>query len=574
MAVSNYGGGQMPGMQVSAPVTPVNEQLISSVGTLGKIAIAQRESENKAVNQQFLSEAQQYFSNVETEIEGDPIRAQALDFAQLSVSSNLNPEQQARLAKYKADFKYLDRAESQGKLSRLNKLTRAQAMLTRALADRPDLGDELRNLATDTLGADVTKASTLLFGEAMAMAKAGETSEDKQLDDMFAGANQLLQYSPDQASSVAFLANARALQAKGDVAGATAELNKFYSQMQSPEGQASIQVAETNAAIDNMTYIVFDGRFQNELLSTDPKISSGAKAKLDGALSQMEKKVEILSSYTGVAAKRAANTLERAKAAVTQLRSYSQYYGNSEAINRRMTNDRTLAESLAPENTKSAIAVLEMDGTAISQKAIQSLSFTSRAVQNLVSNQIGLPRSEYSMPTSGWQFVELFRTEKRGNPDAVRNALDLALDQMEYFHGMVDDRGVPLVLGAQATKAFLDELNLATPNIINQATSALPKGELENLQYQYRAINDRIVYLISKNLPDEYIRDVKVPDSATNGWSVANRRGRYIGKDVEGFGRAWEETARSLGLSDGLQRLRQNADAIHGIQPKSSEGGG
>jgi hypothetical protein len=554
-------------------VTPVNTGLINAVEGTGDILIGMRKQENEAVDQKFLATAAEYFRNQQGIIDADPDRQKAMLFSSLQVAEGrgtLSPEGAEQLKKFRADFDDLKNAATQGAISKLQVQTRAQAMLTKAVAARPDLGDEIRKVATDILGADVTKASELLSSTIIKTGLEAAEEKGKVFENQIQMAEKFVSYAPDQQSYIKNLTIARQL-------GNTPEGLKALASAQS---QFSVDVNGFQAAafisaddISNQVDVKLSGPdFSNRLYSTDSKISSEARNEGIQSIQLLNAEIEKLSSFTGIDAGTSKAKAERLSSQRTRIQAMIDVQGDPVRAAQVASAQTQLSANASLPAAKDAYARARPAGDAGKiDEALVSAASVGYTAKNQANPQTGYLRHDINLGPRSYEGYNrlpvLWNVSEASTPatlDASVELTDMAL--AGYYTPVQNEQTGDVYAPALGeTKAVISSLNRAHPNMIAQLEESTQPLLIQEMALARLATWDRAMLYAAQRLPEPYRSDYEPPDTAEEGFT-GNKwyAGRYKGQDKEGFQKALGDVFAEMGTAE-IDRFIKNQRAMDAL---------
>lgn len=573
MVTSNYSTPDMPEIQTQTPVAPVNTALIKAVEGAGDVAIGMRKQQNEAIDQKFLEAGSEYFRNVQSQIDTDPTRQNAMLFATLEqgkARGALSAEGETQLAKLRSEFGDLKAAQSQGNISTLQLQTRAQAMITRAAMARPDMGDEIRGLATDILGSDVTKASDLLYAE---MFKAAGASAEKQKDVMnaqIAQMEKLIQYSPQPDTFLASIVNARKLADAGDFEGAAKVLSRAQMQFSgTKDGFQASTIATADAASNAFDTKMATGDFTNRLLSTDPSVSSAARADAVETIEQMDTAIVELEGVTGTQSAVAKAKAERLRMQRNNLDALIQVQSDPVKLAAVRQNQLALQEINASPVAKDAYARARPVGDP--DKAIIGAASTGYSKLDHAGDKGYVYNDEVFGVTSyeGYQRLPvLWNTSKAATESALNGAVETT-DMLlaSYYVPMVNRQtGIEMAPTIGETKVVLTGANGSFSNMYAQLKDKGTPELIEVAIASRLATWDRMYKYIQAQLPQPYQSEYVPPNTAEEGFTGNDwYAGRYKGGDSEGFRKVFKEIWISSGLAAEMDAFRKDTASLEAL---------
>jgi hypothetical protein len=558
MVTSNYSTPQLPEVQTQTPVTPVNTSLIKAVEGTGEVLIGMRKQQNEAIDQKFLEAGAEYFKNVSTEISSDESRKTAMLFAALESGESkgtLSAEGAEQLKKFRADFGDLEAAAAQGTISKLQLQTRAQAMLTKAVAARPDLGDEVRKVATDILGADVTKASELLYSEMMKIGLEAGKEQDDVFNDRLKMAQQFVSYSSDQQSTIYNLTQAQKL-------GNTPEGRAYLAKAESIFG---VDVNGFEAArfkdsddISNQVDVKLSGPdFTNRLYSTDSQIASEARNEAIASLQILSEQRAGLMGMTGINSGQAKSRADRISSQMTFIQAQVDAQGDPIKQAQVASSQAQIRAMTAMPAAKDAYARARPAGDA--GKADEAL-INSASIGETVKSQAskdGYIRHDINLGPRDYEGYKrlpvLWNVSEAATPSALAASVEIT-DMI--FAGYYIDRvnaqtGEVYAPALGETKVVFSSLNMSHPNMIAQLEESADPLLVKEMTLTRMSVWDRAMLYAAQRLPEPYRSDYEPPDTAEEGFT-GNKwyAGRYKGQDKEGFQKALGDVFAEMGTAE------------------------
>jgi hypothetical protein len=517
-----------------------------------------RKQQNEATDQKFLEAGAEYFKNVSTEISSDESRKTAMLFAALESGESkgtLSAEGAEQLKKFRADFGDLEAAAAQGTISRLQLQTRAQAMLTKAVAARPDLGDEVRKVATDILGADVTKASELLYSEMMKIGLEAGKEQDDVFNNRLKMAQQFVSYSSDQQSTIYNLTQAQKL-------GNTPEGRAYLAKAESIFG---VDVNGFEAArfkdaddISNQVDVKLSGSdFTNRLYSTDSQIASEARNEALASLQILAEQKAGLMGTTGINSGQAKARADRISSQITFIQAQVDAQGDpvkQAAVASAQTQIRAMTAMPA---AKDAYARARPAGDAgkIDEALINtaSVGYTAKgqaSKDGYIRHDINLGPRDYE----GYKRLSvLWNVSEAATPSALDASVEITdMALAGYYTPVMNAQTGELYAPALGeTKVVFSSLNRAHPNMIAQLEESTQASLTKEMTLARLAVWDRAMLYAAQRLPEPYRSDYEPPDTASEGFT-GNKfyAGRYKGQDAEGFKKALSDVFAEMGAAE------------------------
>lgn len=572
MVTSNYSTPQLPEVQTQTPVTSVNTSLIKAVEGTGDVLIGMRKQQNEATDQKFLEAGAEYFRNVSTEISSDESRKTAMLFAALESGESkgtLSAEGAEQLKKFRADFGDLEAAAAQGTISRLQLQTRAQAMLTKAVASRPDLGDEVRKVATDILGADVTKASELLYSEMMKIGLEAGKEQDDVFNNRLKMAQQFVSYSSDQQSTIYNLTQAQKL-------GNTPEGRAYLAKAESIFG---VDVNGFEAArfkdaddISNQVDVKLSGPdFTNRLYSTDSQIASEARNEALASLQILVEQRAGLMGTTGINSGQAKARADRISSQITFIQAQVDAQGDpvkQAAVASAQTQIRAMTAMPA---AKDAYARARPAGDAGKvDEALVNAASVGHTVKNQASKD-GYIRHDINLGPRDYEGYKRLPVLWNVSEAATPSALDASVEITDmalagYYTPVMNAQTGELYAPALGeTKVVFSSLNMAHPNMIAQLEESADPLLIKEITLARLSVWDRAMLYAAQRLPEPYRSDYEPPDTAEDGFT-GNKlfAGSYKGKDRDGFKKAFDDVFAEIGTAE-ISRFIENQRAMEAL---------
>ena len=572
MVTSNYSTPQLPQVQTQTPVTPVNTSLIKAVEGTGDVLIGMRKQQNEATDQKFLEAGAEYFRNVSTEISSDESRKTAMLFAALESGESkgtLSAEGAEQLKKFRADFGDLEAAAAQGTISRLQLQTRAQAMMTKAIAARPDLGDEVRKVATDILGAEVTKSAELLYSEILDVGLKAGKAQDKIFDDQIQMAEKFVSYAPDQQSYIKNLTMARQL-------GNTPEGLKALAnaQMQFSVDVNGFQASAFMSAddISNQVDMKLSGPdFTNRLYSTDSQIASEARNEALASLRILSEQRASLMGTTGINSGQAKARADRISSQITFIQAQIDAQGDPVKQAAVASAQNQIRAMTAMPAAKDAYARARPAGDAgkIDEALINtaSVGYTAKgqaSKDGYIRHDINLGPRDYE----GYKRLPvLWNVSEAATPSALDASVEITdMALAGYYTPVMNAQTGELyapTLGE--TKVVFSAVNRMHPNMIAQLEESAEPLLIKEMTLARLAVWDRAMLYVAQRLPEPYRSDYEPPDTAEEGFTGNDSwAGNYRGTDSAGFKKAFSEVFSEIGGAE-LSRFVENQRAMDAL---------
>lgn len=556
MVASNYSTPDLPGMDTATTVTPVDKSLINAVGSVGEILIEQRKAANEATDAKFLQQGGEYFRNIQTQIANDPVRAEAMLYADLKAAGgSLSEEGNKELARLSTKFDDLNDAKTQGMMSKYNYLSRAQSMLTDAIIRRPDLGDEIRLLASKTLGSEVLNVSDLIYSTKFS----GMEQEKERKDAVRTRVNKMLE-TADKSSDPGFVIkqsmDALALIEKGDYDGAASIADNV---VKSAFGGSSasgnlIQEAKTKRT-EFYKGFGADSEFVSKITSPNAEIRKQAFQTAVDELTAIDNAIAQLESVQGTQG-------TEAKAEASQLKLIRSYISN------------IIETGGDPVKMKAAIEsnvwMISYAGNASAKEAFsRAMPFAKQEDAGLISMAtIGQSKLQDAVAQQGvvyegttygqmdWnnynRLTSLWSTEKAPTQSQLNGSVDLtAMTVAAYAVPVINKTtGNPVAASPRETQLVFSNFNKSFYNTKSQLSGAF--GNPDNIDKMFvarAAAWDRAHTIIAASLPPEYAKDYVLPDTQYYGMQTAKEGGKtvntpgglYTGNDPEGFKKAYNK---------------------------------
>lgn len=558
MVTSNYSTPQLPEVQTQTPVTPVNTSLIKAVEGTGEVLIGMRKQQNEAIDQKFLEAGAEYFKNVSTEISSDESRKTAMLFAALESGESkgtLSAEGAEQLKKFRADFGDLEAAAAQGTISRLQLQTRAQAMLTKAVAARPDLGDEVRKVATDILGADVTKASELLYSEMMKIGLEAGKEQDDVFNNRLKMAQQFVSYSSDQQSTIYNLTQAQKL-------GNTPEGRAYLAKAESIFG---VDVNGFEAArfkdaddISNQVDVKLSGPdFTNRLYSTDSQIASEARNEALASVQILSEQKAGLMGMTGINSGQAKARADRISSQITFIQAQVDAQGDpvkQAAVASAQTQIRAMTAMPAAKDAyaraRPAGDAGKVDEALVNVASVGYTTKSQASKDGYIKHDINLGPRDYE----GYKRLPvLWNVSEAATPSALDASVEITdMALAGYYTPVMNAQTGELYAPALGeTKVVFSSLNRAHPNMIAQLEESADPLLIKEMALARLSTWDRAMLYIAQRLPEPYRSNYEPPDTAEEGFTGNDSwAGNYRGTDSAGFKKAFTEIISEIGTAE------------------------
>jgi hypothetical protein len=557
MVASNYSTPDMPGMDTATPVTPVDKTIINAVGSIGETLIEQRKAANEATDAQFLQQGGEYFRNINQQIANDPVRAEALLYADLEANKgSLTEEGSKELARLSTRFNDLNDAKTQGMMSKYNHLARAQSMITDAIMRRPDLGDEIRLLASKTLGSEVLNVSDLIYS----MKFSGMEQEKERKDGVRTRVSKMLE-AADKSSDPGYVIkqsmDALALIEKGDYDGASAIADTV---VKSAFGGSSVSGTLIQDAKTKRTefYKGFgaDSDFVSKITSPNAEVRKQAFQTAVSELEAIDNTIAQLEAVPGTQA-------TEAKAEASQLKLIRTYISNiidtggdpvkmKGAIDAGLWVTSYAGNASAKEAFSRAMPYAKQEDSGL----IAQATIGQSKLQDAYANPDGVVYEDKTYGQGDWnnynRLTSLWSTEKAPTQSQLNGSVDLTAMVIAGYSIPVINKTTGNVVAAspRETKLVFSNLNRSFYNTSAQLSGSFGNPDnIDKLFVARAAAWDKSHTIIAASLPPEYAKDYVLPDTVTYGMQTAKEGGKtvntpgglYTGNDPEGFKKAYNK---------------------------------
>jgi hypothetical protein len=442
-------------------------------------------------------------------------------------------------------------------------------MLTKAIAARPDLGDEVRKVATDILGAEVTKSAELLYSEILDVGLKAGKAQDKIFDDQIQMAEKFVSYAPDQQSYIKNLTIARQL-------GNTPEGLKALAnaQMQFSVDVNGFQASAFMSAddISNQVDMKLSGPdFTNRLYSTDSQIASEARNEALASLRILSEQRASLMGTTGINSGQAKARADRISSQITFIQAQIDAQGDPVKQAAVASAQNQIRAMTAMPAAKDAYARARPAGDAgkIDEALINtaSVGYTAKgqaSKDGYIRHDINLGPRDYE----GYKRLPvLWNVSEAATPSALDASVEITdMALAGYYTPVMNAQTGELyapTLGE--TKVVFSAVNRMHPNMIAQLEESAEPLLIKEMTLARLAVWDRAMLYVAQRLPEPYRSDYEPPDTAEEGFTGnASWAGNYRGTDSAGFKKAFSEVFSEIGGAE-LSRFVENQRAMDAL---------